>query len=231
MKDILSILRNAREKFRYRRWADDVITSYLPEKNGFRVLDVGCGKNIISKKPYVLGCDFYPVVRDSVGASAERLPFKNETFDLVVSAHCLEHSVNVRKVIEEWARVVKKNGRLWFILPHVDRTFDKTRELTSTAHILKDYEDDVPDEDRTHWDEFRDRTLLSGHPAIPGHYIVGAKNDDFLFFSSQKLIHHHVWNPETFCDLVECLGFRVLTSIQKVPGRDDSFSVVVDKAT
>ena len=230
MKDIRSILRNARNKSRYKRWAANIIDSYLPDKSGIRVLDVGCGKNIISTKPYVLGCDFYPSLRNVVGAAADNLPFRNDTFDIVVSAHCLEHSTNVKKVIAEWARIVKENGCLWLILPHVDRTFDKKRELTTTEHILNDYEYDVSDDDRTHWQEFRDKTLLSGHRAIPNQYIIQAERNAFEFFSNQKLIHHHVWNTETFCDLAECLGFRVLMSVDEVPGRSDSFSVVVRKA-
>lgn len=229
MKDIRAILRNRVERLRYNRWLGSVLGEYLNEKTGIRVLDVGCGKNIISRKPYVLGCDYYPDAKNIVGAAADRLPFEDETFDIVVSAHCLEHVTDVKRVIAEWARVVKKDGCLWFILPHAERTFDQRRDLTTTEHIQRDYDSCVSDNDRTHWAEFRDKTLLSGHKAIPSHYVAKAEKDDFDFFSSQKLIHHHVWNSKTFSGLIECLGFQLVMCIDEVPGRSDSFSVLVHK--
>ena len=229
MKDIRSILRNKANAWRYKSWSAEIIDSYLSDKSGIRVLDVGCGKNVISNKPYVLGCDLYPSLRNTIGAAADNLPFRNNTFDMVVSAHCLEHATDVKKVMAEWTRVLKGDGYLWLILPHVNRTFDEHRALTTTDHILKDYEDNVQENDRTHWSEFRDKVLLSKHSAIPNEYIMQAKRDNFDFFSQQKLIHHHVWSTETFCDLAEKLGFQVLMCIDEVPGRHDSFAVIVRK--
>ncbi len=43
-------------------------------------------------------------------ASAEKLPFKNETFDLIINVETIEHVENPEKVLVEIKRVLKKNG-------------------------------------------------------------------------------------------------------------------------
>ncbi len=47
-------------------------------------------------------------------ADCRRLPFKNGTYDLVYSAHCIEHIewFEVEPTIAEWARILAKDGIL-----------------------------------------------------------------------------------------------------------------------
>lgn len=79
----------------------------------FRIIDVGCGD-----KPYLrlfhgyakkyIGVD----IMDSadVIAPAEKLPLKNEKFDLALCFQVLEHSENPDKVVSEMKRVLAKGG-------------------------------------------------------------------------------------------------------------------------
>ncbi len=48
----------------------------------------------------------------------ERLPFADNSFDLIVSFYTLEHVKNVEKVIEESIRVLKPRGYIYFVVPN-----------------------------------------------------------------------------------------------------------------
>lgn len=106
------------------RWHPEVALRYLPlvteiNKMGERikVLEVGSGGlGIVPyfKKP-VIGVDveFKPPIHPlltQVRASATKLPFKNSSFDVVLSIDMLEHlfSSDRKKAIEEMIRVAKK---------------------------------------------------------------------------------------------------------------------------
>ncbi len=48
----------------------------------------------------------------------EKLPYSDETFDLIVSFQVLEHTQNPLKVLEECKRVLKKEGIIYFVIPN-----------------------------------------------------------------------------------------------------------------
>lgn len=50
--------------------------------------------------------------------SAEDLPYKTNSFDLVVSLFTLEHVRNMEKVLKESVRVLKHDGYLYFVIPN-----------------------------------------------------------------------------------------------------------------
>lgn len=227
LKDYKSIFLNIIESIHYKRWVAALIREYSSSVYNPFILDVGCGSNKISKSKTVTGCDMFPVSDDIIQAAADDLPFESGTIDMLVSAHCLEHMANPIKTINEWCRAVGSEGVIWFILPHGSRTFDSLRPLTSTDHIFDDFKHKTTEDDQTHWAEFRDLTILSGHRKIPPEYIEKAKKDDFEFFNSQRLIHHHVWTLSSFIDLMVRLNLEILYATDLVPGRKDSFSLIV----
>src|SRR3989338_5950377 len=53
-----------------------------------------------------------------VNSSAEKLPFEENTFDLVYSTNVLEHVGDPEKVLSESLRVLKKGGFLQFVIPN-----------------------------------------------------------------------------------------------------------------
>lgn len=89
---------------------------YCPVDKDALVLEVGSGAN-----PYFRAnvlCDAYeetqeryfaPLVRDRpiVLAFAERLPFKDDSFDFIIASHVLEHSTEPEKFFAEIQRVGK----------------------------------------------------------------------------------------------------------------------------
>lgn len=53
-----------------------------------------------------------------VNATIAKLPFQEETFDLVVSFETIEHVVQETEMLSEFKRVLKKNGRLILSTPN-----------------------------------------------------------------------------------------------------------------
>lgn len=75
------------------------------------MLDIGCGEN--SKKGDI-GLDLRKTRYTDIVADAHMLPFNDESFDNVHSSHLIEHLSHreVRNVLLEWIRVLKKNGTI-----------------------------------------------------------------------------------------------------------------------
>ena len=69
---------------------------------GFETLDINPGKNV----DYVLDC-------------TKRLPFEDETFELIYASHVLEHVpwYMLRETLDEWVRILKRGGRLELWVP------------------------------------------------------------------------------------------------------------------
>ena len=71
-------------------------------------LDIGCGEG----KKGDIGVDIRKTESVDIVADAHMLPFKTEAFDQVYSSAVIEHFGHreVRKVLLEWIRVLKKQG-------------------------------------------------------------------------------------------------------------------------
>jgi methionine biosynthesis protein MetW len=101
---------------------------------GQRVLDVGCGDGLTSGIWLRdRGCDYIGVdvsenaVRDSSNAGfhaqkiedAAKLPFPDDSFDVVVCIEVLEHLFSPHKAVEEIVRVLRPGGVLMLTVPNV----------------------------------------------------------------------------------------------------------------
>lgn len=120
------------------------------------VLDAGCGYGFYSfiaehlGAKSVVGIDFssemiklaqeYKKQRGSrvnfLEASVEQVPFKNESFDMVISGMALELK-DLNSGIKELGRILKNNGALIFSVPHPVMTHGKHNE--SNSLVLDSY--------------------------------------------------------------------------------------------
>jgi SAM-dependent methyltransferase len=82
-----------------------------------RVLDVGCGRN---KFPGAIGLDRNPDTRADVIADLDRFPypFADDSFDMLVAIHVIEHVSDVIRSMEEFHRLVRAGGVVRIETPH-----------------------------------------------------------------------------------------------------------------
>jgi len=104
------------------------------EKKNSLLLDIGCGSGAFSEKLgsvfKVVGID---ISEEMIGvakqnthknieyivADTEKLPFENDSFDIVFVAGTLHHCVSIlSKVINEISRVTKSGGKIFIMEPH-----------------------------------------------------------------------------------------------------------------
>ncbi|HSX16780.1 MAG TPA: class I SAM-dependent methyltransferase [Patescibacteria group bacterium] len=96
------------------------LNEILKRVKGKRVLEVGCGRGLLadklSAKNKVTGCDIvvsdtvrknYPAVK-FVAGNIENLPFKDKSFDVVVTTHTLEHVKDLPTAVKELRRIAKE---------------------------------------------------------------------------------------------------------------------------
>ena len=98
---------------------------YLPD---CQVLDIGTGSGYIAhalskefKKIVSINLSDERVIRDGYEFQIiqdEHLPFQDESFDVVISNHVIEHTLNQRLHVEEIYRVLKKDGVFYLATPN-----------------------------------------------------------------------------------------------------------------
>lgn len=122
-----------------------LLTFWEKISKGDRILDVGCGCGIYQKalkRSIYLGCDLNSqnlkrVVKapnaEYVCADATHLPFKDNSFDMVLCSEVLEHLDSPLKAIKELARASKKVIVLTFPDERVMERFGKK----NPAHLSK----------------------------------------------------------------------------------------------
>lgn len=96
--------------------------------DGDRVLEVGCGQGHLTKALAergvdIVGIDANPRAAEIAATArvrhmrAESLGFDDETFDVIVSVHAIEHIPPLEEALAEMARVLKPGGTAVYIYP------------------------------------------------------------------------------------------------------------------
>lgn len=130
----------------------EYISIISPEIKG-KVLDVGCGT-----KPYrhLFNVEVYHGLEYSDSASGingklqdyvydgHKFPFKNASYDCIISSEVLEHIFNPDEFLAEINRCMKKGGKLLLAVPFVwdehEQSGDFARYTSfGLAHLLKKY--------------------------------------------------------------------------------------------
>jgi len=65
------------------------------------------------------------------------IPFKNEVFDFILCSHVLEHVENDKKALNEFCRILKKNGNLIITVPIFDKKTYENLKIKSPRERLK----------------------------------------------------------------------------------------------
>jgi SAM-dependent methyltransferase len=138
---------------------------------GGRVLDVGCGPK--KKVSWATGMDFVKSVAADVVHDLNDVPwpFPDDSFDVVVASHVLEHVPDMIRVCREIHRVSKPGALIRVATPHYSNpaTFTDPTHVRGLSYQTFEYfcrpEDcPLPSLQR------RLQVLLGGDPAVAGWY-------------------------------------------------------------
>jgi SAM-dependent methyltransferase len=130
-----------------------------------------------------------------------------ESYDFVLSANALEHVANPVRALMEWIRVLKKGGPLLVAVPNKVLTFDHRRTVTTLAHLLEDYEQQIEEDDLTHLPEILALHDLRRDPPAGDFAAFKARSERNL---ENRCLHHHVFDIDVVDALLRHLGLRVL---------------------
>lgn len=199
----------------------EIAKKYCPENSC--VLDLGCGfgwgANFLSSKCYVIGVD---IGKRTIGeaknryrdnkkaafkvADALNLPFKDKTFDTIVSIENIEHVDGYKKCLQEIKRVLKKNGYLVMSTPNREYFGNKIRPIIGLDRVKNPY----------HVHEFSEKELLK---------ILNRK--DFEIIKVKRLLFNL---PLIILKFVEKNNFLInIVSNFTLPGFNVYFLVVAKK--
>jgi len=118
-----------------KRLSIKIYKQYISQANvdkKVRVLDIGCGRGLLLKHFNSLGCECYGVERKGVFKTEKRdnvnyytnslheIKFPQNSFDIVILWHVLEHIQDPNKLIIEVKRILKTNGFLWVAVPNFE---------------------------------------------------------------------------------------------------------------
>lgn len=162
---VFSKVYDAVNAFFYTDTMRDNVAELANIRQNSRVLDVGCGTGytteaVLKKAPLgeVDGIDLTPqqlrkaasklkpkkAILNLSRGDTENLPFRDETFDAVVSVGAVEYLPHPKKALQEMARVVKHGGKVvvggpeseWFRRMSLNKTF-YTPSATEIKELFK----------------------------------------------------------------------------------------------
>jgi 2-polyprenyl-3-methyl-5-hydroxy-6-metoxy-1,4-benzoquinol methylase len=132
----VQIIREHRDKYR-NELTDPAVLKAIGQPEGLAVLDAGCGEGYLSRilarnGATVTGVDSSAKLIEAARtqsstdaltvsfdvARVDELPYKNNTFDLVVCNHLINDLYDPGKPISEFARVLRRDGRLIILMLH-----------------------------------------------------------------------------------------------------------------
>ena len=139
--------------------------------------------------------------------STDLQSIEDSKYDCVLACHCLEHIANPLRALGEWKRVLTENGLLLLILPHKDGGFDWRRPITPLTHMIRDYENNVREDDLTHLPEILELHDFSRDPG------AGTKEhfrERCLANHMNRAMHHHVFDTRTALETLDHMGFKLI---------------------
>lgn len=190
-----------------------MITDEIRKNRFSELLEIGCGTGIFTeffcKEDFrVSGLDISPELLKKAkikcadakslnlsAADAERLPFRDDTFDAVVGV-CVLHHINVLPVLKEIKRVLKKTGVILFSEPNMmnpQLMLQKNIKPIRRLSILGETEDE------TAFFRWQMKEILQEL----GFLEITVTPFDFL----------HPWTPKPLIPLVKKIGL----SLEKLP--------------
>lgn len=169
-----------------------VVNSYLAS-NAAPKLHLGCGTNILEGW---LNADRFKAEADIYLNVIGKLPFANNTFDVVFSEHMLEHIFidHIPRLLSEIQRVLKPGGIFRFSVPDL--------ELYAKKYVEKDDAFFKPIID------LYANNQAKSHKHKKKHWLVRTNGGAFMSRAVRRFYHHHwMYDFPTFKSCLLEVGF------------------------
>jgi len=150
------------------------------------------------------------IMKVDIIANGDELPFKDETFDYVISSHVIEHFFDPVKAIKEWMRVIKKGGYVFIIAPTKDGLETEHRPCTKLEEIVARHEGKMT----------KDDVVMEG-----GHGISAVSKLPI----DREHGHWSVWNLEDFLPICKHYGWNVVEALKRDDKVGNGFCVILQK--
>lgn len=98
---------------------------------GGKGIDIGFAKE---EWKFEKATDFCDLLLDAPWNDCLNIPVGDGTYDFVFSSHCLEHIENYLDALEEWKRILKKNGIIFLYLPSLKCEYWHTDNCKKHKH-------------------------------------------------------------------------------------------------
>lgn len=128
----------------------------------------------------------------------------DESYDFLLSSHCLEHIANPLKALAEWMRILKHGAYLLIIVPDKRLTFDHLRPVTPFRHILNDFEQNTGEDDLSHLPE-----VVRLHDAKLD-LLSKELGSDWSDNLHTRRMHHHVFDRELLVQMADYSGLKAM---------------------
>jgi SAM-dependent methyltransferase len=138
----------------------------------------------------------------------------DQSYDIVASSHCLEHSANALLALKEWKRICKDDGFLCLVVPHRQGTFDWKRPVTTMEHYRQDEAHGVPESDETHFEEIICLHDIRRDSGVSSRQELRTRVGDN---NNTRAVHHHVLDTRSAVNLVAEAGWSPLAAEARRP--------------
>lgn len=122
---------------------------------------------------------------------------RDNTYDFCFSSHALEHSPNIVFAIAEQIRVTKTNGKIYSIVPNMEKTYDRQRTLTPVDVFIQRYESSdfsIPDKNV--------RDLLFNTVDHPLYLDKSEARFEEILNNPSAMHHYFVYSPTLLLEIL-----------------------------
>lgn len=166
---------------------------------------------------------------DVVDNGETLLTFADNSQDFIIANHFLEHCEDPFATLKAFFRVLRTGGVVFLALPDKRFTFDKNRQRTSLAHLIRDHFDGPSVSRYEHfreWPEF-----------VEPHFGRVYETDEEIEHRARELmgknysVHYHVWEPSDVYEMLRyCADEQGLPlAIEYFLSMDDEMIIILRK--
>jgi len=202
------------------------------------ICDVGCGEGRVLESLNrdcthngLYGCDIIVPNKQSKEfkfslITKNKLPYKDNTFDMLISIDCLEHIKSYEIILSEMKRILKPNGKIHLFIPCEGETFS----MYSFLKLF--FGKKLFQHTKYHMNSFKKEeiiTLLKSHFSIIeikySYHILGHIMDAVLFTATlNDRISNWFWKENKYyTDNKKGWGNKFITFANKIAYNESSF--------